>query len=194
MIHVTGISTQARKAGDSIKYRFRTPSDIYQAVREASQSRHGKQPIYTDCRGIPEEHPSPGKIADHMEAIQQLHNKTSGMRIREEMVSISDDELDPMNGRSQIKSISDRLSDFFYDQGFQCAYGVYPYNEQRGTGYDILYTINTVSFRDGRKYKHNSNDYISLLQNAAETVIGSVTGRPLPETDRFDFDALEYAD
>lgn len=192
MIEVTSIATQAHKGDGSKRYRFRTEESINQAVNEAVTSRRGKKPVYNGNRGIPVLYPSADEIAESMLHQQRLHNKTAGLRVREEMLSISENELHEYNGRKQIRDIADRMSDFFYERGHQVAYGVYPFNDERGKGYDVLYAINTVSFRDGSKYIRNSNEYQEMVTRAARTVLGEVTGTQIKDEDYFDFRSLEY--
>lgn len=192
MINVGGISTKAFDDNGKIRYRFRDESEIRQAVNEAISSRKGQKPIHTGIRGIPSLIPDVDDAVDSMSRQQYLYNKTSGIRIREEMLSVSDDELDACFGEEMIKDIADRFSGYYYYKGFQNSYGVYRYDDDRGKGYDVLYTINSVSFRDGSKYVRNSYEYEEELLRAAKTVVSEVTKAQIPEDDFFDMATLEY--
>ena len=193
MITTTGISTQARSTNGNVRYRFRNSKEINQAISEVMTSRRAQTPILTGTRGIPATEPTPDEVAEQMQYIQKLYNKERGVRIREEMISISADELDPERAKDQIEQIALRFSDFYFDQGHQNVYGVYQNTVDGQLQYDILYAINTVNFQDGSKYIRNSNEYAVSLQQAAETVVSDVVGTPLEKNKRFNFESLEYA-
>ena len=62
----------------------------------------------------------------------------------------------------------------------------------RCEGYDILYTINSVNFRDGSKYRRNSDEYAEEEQRAAKTVVANIKNEPISVDEFFDFRSLEY--
>ena len=192
MISISGISTKSTD-GSAYKYRFRNENEVQQAVNEAMISRKLQKPIHTGARGCEGIDPTPTAVTDSMLQQQELFNKTSGIRIREEIVSISEDELHTaVNEKKQIADIADQFSDFYFYQGFQNVYGVYPYKDERGCGYDILYTINAVSYQNGAKYRRNAFEYQDESEKALKTVISSVTGKTISDKEYFDMTQLEY--
>jgi len=192
MIEVSGISTKARR-DIGTTYRFRKESEVEQAVKEAVVSRGNKKPIYTGVRGIPVLNPTPKDISENMLHQQFLHNKTKGIRVREELMTITADEIPEDDKEKTIAKIADRFSDFYFDKGFQTAYGIYPFfSEERGEGYDILYAINAVSFRDGSKYIRNSDEYDEEVNKAARFVLTEITGQEISDEDKYVMQGLEY--
>lgn len=193
MIEVRGICTQRNASKNNISYRFRSVDEIRRAVYEATERRRGQKPIHTGNRAISRLNPTTKEVASCMEHQQELYRKTSGIRVREEMLSVTMDELESGREKEQIGKIADSFSDYYFYKGFQSAYGVYEFNDDdRGKGYDILYAINTVNFMDGSKYRRNANGYLEEVNRAAKTVAAQVKGQDMPENDFFDIRSLEY--
>ena len=124
---------------------------------------------------------------NQMLAIQNLYSKSSGLRIRGLVITVTKDELSDTLAPQQIIRISDHFSDYIFLNGFQTSYGIFDI----GTCYQIYYAINTVSFVNGMKFHQNNTDILDDEQLCAETVVADVTGKAIDV--RFDFESLEYA-
>lgn len=93
MMDMMFISTQASQSNGETKFRFRRDDEIQQAVYEAMVSRKGNYPIIIGSRGFIGVRPTPSEIVDQMLYTQFLYRKTSGIRIREEILTICEDML-----------------------------------------------------------------------------------------------------
>ncbi len=119
--------------------------------------------------------------------IQNLYYKSSGLRVRGLVITVTKDELSDALAPQQIIKISDHFSDYIFLNGFQTSYGIFDI----GTCYQIYYAINTVSFVNGMKFHQNNTDILAAQQLCAETVVAEITGKVIQYT--FNFDSLEYA-
>lgn len=162
--------------------------DIYYHTRYAMKGNRAERPVYASARGFISSKDDPQQIAEEMVAVQELHKKTKGIRVRGEILSVRKDELNG-NNFSQIKDIANGFCEYYMGKGHQAAYGIY----DRGKSYDVIFSINTVNYADGSKYRHNSHYIQDEEESCLATVVADVTGKNLPDGERIDFDILEYS-
>ncbi len=186
MIELINRSTQKNEnsyAGKTLY--FRSEDDMRRLVNFVVYGNIGfGSPIFVSGRGVCLY--DGGKIYQSFIYIQNLYNKTSGMRIREQILLVSKDELHVELEFGEIIKIADVFSGYYFYKGFQCVYAVF----DNGYEFSIVYAINTVSFRDGHKYSRNNYYVYEQEQNAANTAVNMVTGKPMKQS--FTFGELEY--
>lgn len=189
MATIEAIATQRNNEnGRPEKYRFRNESDIYTHTRYVMKGNDKGRPFCSSARGFINSNDDPEVIADEMVAVQELHKKTTGLRIRGEIATVGKGELDKYKGVEEIKEIAWGLGDYYMGRGHQVAYGIY----DRGGSFEILFAINPTNYADGSKYRHNNNSLQDEEEKCLATIIADVTGRTIPEEKRFDFEQLEY--
>lgn len=186
MIKISPFSTQTNNDGTT-DYNFRNESDIYKYIYYVLKGNIYNRPIYAGTRGLRNGASKPSAVAEDMIAIQFLHNKVTGLRVRGLILTVTKDELNRPLAPQQITIIADHFSDYIFLNGFQTAYGIF----DRENCFEIHYAINTVCFVNGAKFRQNHADILADEQLCAETVVAEVTGKIIPCT--FDFDSLEYA-
>ncbi len=187
MATIESIATQRiNEKGEVEKYRFREETDIYDHTRYAMKGNRAERPVYASARGFISSKDDPQQIAEEMVAVQELHKKTKGIRVRGEILSVGKEELNG-NKFSQIKDIANGFCDYYMGRGHQAAYGIY----DRGKSYDVIFSINTVNYADGSKYRHNNHYIQEEEESCLATVVADVTGKYLPDSERYDFDILE---
>ena len=118
--------------------------------------------------------------------VQSLFGKETGIRIRGEIVSIEKNELGINMELQQVQQIALGFGKYLFFKGFQVAYGIF---DHVGS-FDIIYAINSVSYGDGSKYKHNNADVKDEQINCLKSIIDAVTGKNVYSN--FDFRMLEY--
>ncbi len=188
MASIDSIATQRNKNGKPEEYNFRSTEDIYRFTAYVLRGNSNARPVYASSRGFVDSADDPKIISEEMEAIQVLYKKENGLRIRGEIIKVDKDELGT-DKLKEIKGIADGFSDYYMGRGYQSAYGIYDAGEQ----YVIRYAINTTSFADGSKYKHNHTSILEQEKECLATVMADVTGSELQTDRRFDFDMLEYS-
>ena len=189
MARVEQFSTKSC-TGREVKYNLRTEGDIYNYTNYVMKGKGKESPIYSSSNGFVSSKDNPKEISEEVQNIQKLYKKESGLRIRGEKVVIDKNELASEEKNTDlIKTIADTYSGYYVGLGYQNAYGVYDMDDC----YEIRYAINSTSFADGRKYKHNDNDIREQEESCVNTIIADTLGIDIPEEQRFDFDVLEFS-
>lgn len=188
MAIIESIATQSvDEKGTIEKLRFREETDIYDHTRYVMKGNGANRPLYASARGFVRSKDDPLQISEEMIEVQEIHKKTTGIRVRGEILSVGKDELNG-NKFAQIKDIANEFCDYYMGRGHQAAYGIY----DRGKSYEVIFSINTVNFADGSKYRHNNHDIQDEEEACLATVVADVTGKDLQREERFDFETLKY--
>lgn len=188
MATIESIATQRNNEhGRPVLYRFREEEDIYKHTHYVMLGNQTEAPLFASARGFVSSKDDPRLVAEEIIAVQKIHKKTTGIRIRGEKITVSKKELGN-NPIKEIKSIAEGFCDYYMGLGHQIAYGIY---DVRHT-YEVRYAINTVNYADGGKYRHNSHDIQQQEESCLATIIADATGRTIPGESKFDFEALEY--
>ena len=192
MASVENVSTKKIESEGNTVYNFRNREDIFKYINYTLNGNEKERPLYSSSNGFVTSSTKATDIAEEVEMVQKLYQKDKGIRIRGENVTVKKDELmseeeynDPL-----IFMIADGFSKYYIGRGFQNAYGVY----DKGDSYEIKYAINTTSFADGTKYKHNEDEIREQEERCVNTLVADATGRIIPEHLVFDFDSLEYSE
>ena len=167
-------------------YHFRTEDDVRRLVHFMFRGNElSRKPFYTSGRGVLIQY-GEEYIFNSFMYVQFIYNKLSGLRVREQILMVTKDELDSRNFINQIIALADRFSDYYFYQGFQCIYSIFEQEDR----YSIVYAINSVSYQDGHKYSHNDHAIADRDQCATEAALMEIKGENGEK--EFDYCTLEY--
>ena len=162
-----------------INYILNTPNEI----------------VYADALGL--RLASVDEMAWTFEYIQTLYNKTTGCRIRHEVLIFDDPtEYIDLNGYSKLSELAYGMAEYYYRSGFQTVFSVWPYDKDlRRKLPEIHFAVSTVSVCDGHKY--HTNRYIRAEQEVYfNDVIAFLTGKtvnvPVIGEDEPDYSDMLY--
>ncbi|MBQ7562358.1 MAG: hypothetical protein IJT16_00030 [Lachnospiraceae bacterium] len=187
MAEIRNISTQSVNEYGDLKLNFRTIGDMKAFCRYVLRGNQTERPLFSLSRGFISSTDNPDEISSEMQSIQELYRKTKGIRIRGEIAVIEKEKLGE-DKLSEIKDIAFAFAGYYMDRGYQTAYGIYDAKDC----FEIRYAINTVSYADGAKYRHNNADIYEQEEQSLNTVVADVRGLDIPDEERFDFETLEY--
>ncbi len=183
-MNISALSTKTHE-GDRLKLNLRDENAIERLVHFVMHGNTSMRTLFSFSIGF-ENSTHPDSIIDEIIRLQFLYKKTSGIRIRGEIVEILKSELTPGQELPQIRSISQNYGSYFFFSGFQVVCGVF----DKGSKFEIWYVLNAVSYGDGAKYHHNDLDVYDEQMSCLRATCWDVTGNG--QQSEFDFDTLEY--
>lgn len=153
---------------------YKNDSAIYNVINYILNTP--KEIIYADALGL--RLSSVEEMTGTFEYIQSLYNKTTGCRIRHEVLIFDGPtEYLDLNGDNRLSELAYGMGTYYYRLGFQTIFSVWPYDkEHRRELPEIHFAVSTVSTCDGHKY-HTNRDMRAGQERYYNAVIAYLTGR-----------------
>lgn len=172
---------------------YKNDSAIYNVVNYILNTP--EEIVYADALGL--RLSSVEDMAGTFEYIQSLYNKTTGCRIRHEVLIFDDPtEFLDLNGNNRLSELAYGMVTYYYRLGFQTIFSVWPYDkEHRRELPEIHFAISTVSTCDGHKY-HTNREMRAAQERYFNAVIAYLTGKsvdiPVIGEDEPDYSDMLY--
>ena len=172
---------------------YKNDSAIYNVINYILNTP--KEIIYADALGL--RLSSVEEMTGTFEYIQSLYNKTTGCRIRHEVLIFDGPtEYLDLNGDNRLSELAYGMGTYYYRLGFQTIFSVWPYDkEHRRELPEIHFAVSTVSTCDGHKY-HTNRDMRAEQERYFNAVIAYLTGRavnvPVIGEDEPDYSDMLY--
>ena len=109
----------------------------------------------------------PKKAAMQMKAVQQAFGKENGRRMYHLIVSFPKN----MHQKAFIKQAADEVAEMFFEN-FQVFYGIHTAKEH----WHIHYAVNAVSYRTGKKWHQNKQEFACMKKAIQEIAENAAKG------------------